>query len=82
MDQNISRMIILQLKESYIVDFHWNNTDQLLDDKGPDKYTADALRKLPLIDSDIKEGKITGGKLADSYCVDKLDAARSQLHNS
>ena len=41
--------------------------------KGTDNYAADNLIRLPLINSDVTEGKTTREKLGDSYCVDKLD---------
>ena len=42
--------------------------------KYPDKDAADALRRIPLIKSDVKERKITREYLSESYCVDKLDS--------
>ena len=41
--------------------------------KGTDNYAADNFIRLPLINSDITEGKTTREKLGDSCCVDKLD---------
>ena len=41
--------------------------------KGRDNCTADALSRLPLINSDVTESNITREHLAESYCVNKLD---------
>ena len=43
------------------------------DIKFPDNYTADALRRTPLIKSDVTEGNITRETLSESYCADKVD---------
>ena len=42
--------------------------------KGPDNDAADALSRLPLINSYLTESHITREHLAESYCVDKLDS--------
>ena len=40
--------------------------------KVPDDDTADNLSRIPLINSDVTEIKITGGDLDQIYCVHKL----------
>ena len=47
--------------------------------KGPGNNAADALSRLPLIKSDVKERKITREYLSESYCVDKLDSDKFTL---
>ena len=42
--------------------------------KGRDNCTADALSRLPLINSDINDSDIMWGHLAELYGVDKLDS--------
>ena len=42
--------------------------------KGPDNDSAGALSRLPLMNYDVIERKITREHLAERYCVDKLDS--------
>ena len=42
--------------------------------KGPDKEVEEALIRLLLFNSDIKEIEIISEQLAARYCVDKLDS--------
>ena len=41
--------------------------------KGTDNDTTDALSRLPLIKSDVKQNNITSEQLAESYGVNKLE---------
>ena len=41
--------------------------------KGPDNNAADALSRLPLINSDVTESNDTREQLSESYGVDQLD---------
>ena len=40
--------------------------------EGPDNDSADTLSRLPLIDSDVTESKVTREQLQERYGVDKL----------
>ena len=48
--------------------------------KGLDNDAADALSRLPLLDSAEAESEITKEMLAESYSVDKLDVTHFLLH--